>query len=360
MNENLKAARELLVKPGDTILDTIKHLKLSQVDLAARMDITPPKVNDLISGKEPISIKTAIKLEKVLNISKQFWLNSELSYRDELSRIEQEEFLEQCVEWLKEQPYKELRQYNYIKSDRIGGGMAEELLKFYAVANPKAWEEVYIDHHFNTSYRKSNTHSTSLPGIAAWLRIGEIEMQKMRLPEFNKALFKKALEKIKKIVKDQPSDFDKKLLTICAGVGVAIVYTPCLPKAPVSGATRWRGDNPLIQISDRYKTNDTFWFTFFHEAGHVILHGKKETFIDHFDGFKTVPEKEKEADDFACDHLLPKNALDELPGEIDHDDIIKLAAKYKTHPAIIVGRLQHLKIIDYSFGGNLKEKIKLF
>ena len=95
MNENLIAERELLIKPGDTILETIKHLKLSQVELAARMDITPPKVNDLISGKEPITMKTAIKLEKVLGVPRQFWLNSEISYRDELSRIEQEEFLEQ-------------------------------------------------------------------------------------------------------------------------------------------------------------------------------------------------------------------------------------------------------------------------
>ena len=64
MNKNLEAARELLIKPGDTILETIQYLKLSQVELAARMDISAPKVNDIIFGKEPITIKTAIKLEK--------------------------------------------------------------------------------------------------------------------------------------------------------------------------------------------------------------------------------------------------------------------------------------------------------
>lgn len=356
----LEAARVLLIKPGDTILETIKSLKVSQVELAARMDITAPKVNDLISGKEPITIKTATKLEKVLGISKQFWLNSEMSYRNELSQIEQEEFLEQCIEWAKEQPHKELRKCNYIKAEKVGVEMVDDLLKFYGVANPKAWEEVYIDHHFSTSYRKSNNHTTSLAGIAAWLRIGEIEMKEMSLPEYNKPLFKKSLEKIKKLVKDHPADFDKKLKKLCADAGVALVYTPCLPKAPVSGATRWKGDNPLIQISDRYKTNDTFWFTFFHEAGHVILHGKKETFIDQFAEFKSVPEKEKEADNFACEHLLPETAIDELPEDIEPDDIVALASKYKTHPAIVVGRLQHLKIVDYYFGHNFKEKIKLF
>ena len=360
MNKNIEAARELLIKPGDTILETVKHLKLSQVELAARMDISAPKVNDIIYGKEPITIKTAIKLEMVLGISRQFWLNSEMNYREELSRIEQEEFLEQCLDWLKEQPHKELRQHNYLKSDKIDAVMADQCLKFYGVANPAAWEEVYLDNHFKTNYRKSNAHTTLLASIAAWLRIGEIEMKKLDLPSFNKPLFKKTLEKIKKIVQDQPSDFAKKLSALCAKAGVAIVYTPCLPKAPVSGATRWLGDNPLIQLSDRYKTNDHFWFTFYHEAGHVILHGKKETFIEQFEGFKSIPEKENEANDFACDHLLPQAAINELPDEIEPNDIAELALKYKTHPAIVVGRLQHLNILDYSKGNHFKERIKLF
>ena len=360
MNKNLEAARELLIKPGDTILETIQYLKLSQVELAARMDISAPKVNDIIFGKEPITIKTAIKLEKVLGISKSFWLNSESSYRQELSAIEQEEFLEQCIEWAKEQPYKELRQHQYIKAAKVGTEMADELLNFYGVANPDAWEEVYIDSHFKTNYRKSDAHTSSLGAIAAWLRIGEIEMKKKTLPEYNKSLFKKVLVKIKKIVVEQPEDFAKKLSNLCATAGVAIVYTPCLPKAPVNGATRWLGDNPLIQLSDRHKVNDIFWFTFFHEAGHVILHGKKETFIEQFEGFKPIPEKEEEANEFACEYLLPSDAIDELPEEFSSDDIEDLASKYTTHPGIVVGRLQHLKRLSYSEGHQFKEKIKLF
>src|SRR5260221_10563743 len=99
MSIDLKAAKELLVKPGDTISETIEHYKMSQVELAQRMGKTPSKINDIISGKEPITIATALKLEKVLGIDAQFWINSETSYRERLSRIEQQQSLEECVDW---------------------------------------------------------------------------------------------------------------------------------------------------------------------------------------------------------------------------------------------------------------------
>ena len=92
--------RELLSKPGDTILETIEHVKMSQVELAERMGKTPSKINDLISGKEPITLTTALQLEKVLGIDAQFWLNREMLYREKLLRLEQEEAVEKYVDWL--------------------------------------------------------------------------------------------------------------------------------------------------------------------------------------------------------------------------------------------------------------------
>jgi len=42
-----------------------RHVKMSQSELAERMGRTPSKINDLISGKEPITVATALQLEKV-------------------------------------------------------------------------------------------------------------------------------------------------------------------------------------------------------------------------------------------------------------------------------------------------------
>src|SRR5712675_570322 len=96
--------RELLSKPGDVVIETLENLKMSQVELAQRIGKTASKINDLISGKEPISVQTAIQLEKALGIDAQFWLNRETLYREKLARIEQEEALEECLDWLRDQP----------------------------------------------------------------------------------------------------------------------------------------------------------------------------------------------------------------------------------------------------------------
>jgi HTH-type transcriptional regulator/antitoxin HigA len=355
----LKDERELLSKPGDTILETLIHIKMSQAELAERMGKTPSKVNDLISGKEPITVTTAFQLEKVLGISAQFWLNREILYREKLSRLEQEEALEECKDWLKIQPIKELRECGYLKSEKIGPAMAEECLKFYGVAAPDQWQSIYIDQYVATSFRKSEAHKSTLGGMAAWLRIGEIEMRKLKLNTYSKEAFKETLIEVKDLVRNHPEDFASRLQLLCANVGVALVYTICIPKAPISGAARWIGGTPLIQLTDRYKSNDHFWFTFFHEAGHILLHGKKDVFLENLEEYVADPQKENDADQFANKSLLPNDIISELGEEITEKTIRQVARKYNTHPAIILGHLQHLKKLPYTFGPSLKLKVLL-
>ena len=97
---------------------------------------------------------------------------------------------------------------------------------------------------------------------------------------------------------EQPEVFVAKMKTLCEDAGVAVVLVPEITNAPVSGATRWlTSEKAMIQLSLRYKTNDQFWFTFFHEAGHILVGGKKEVFIDlnH-----AIGKEEREADRFAA------------------------------------------------------------
>lgn len=356
---NLKDERELLSKPGDTIIETLEYIKMSQAELADRMGKTPSKVNDIISGKEPITVTTALQLEKVLAIEAKFWLNREMQYREKLSRLDQEEALEECREWLNQQPVKELKKCGYLKSDRIGPAMVEECLQFYGVVSPIQWQSLYVDQFVTINFRKSEKHQAILGSMAAWLRIGEIEMRKLNVQAYKKEVLKNHLSDIKKLVRTQPEDFAELLQALCLDAGVALVYTACIDKAPISGAARWIGGNPLIQLTDRYKTNDHFWFTFFHEVGHILLHGKKEVFMEDFTGYVCVEEKENEANEFASKWLLPEDFIKDLPHTITEKDIRVIARKYETHPAIVVSQLQYKKLIPYSFGNNMKLKLVL-
>lgn len=359
MSQLTKDERELLSKPGDAILESLEHLKMTQAELAERMGKTPSKVNDIISAKEPITMATALQLEKVMGIDAKFWVSRESLYREKLARIEEAEQLETCIDWIKLQPHKNLTEQGYVKSNKVNARMVAEILSFYGVANIKQWHELYPNKYLSAQYRKSSAHQTAQGSIAAWLRIGEIEKQKLQLPEFDKNAFKEALQEIKTIVRKHPEDFTHQLRNICLKTGVAVIYTPCLPKAPVSGAVRWVGGNPLLQLTDRHKSNDQFWFTFFHEAGHILLHGKKDIFIEEFVGAVMNPEMEEEANSFAAEQLLPAGFIEHLPDQITEDAIRQIARAYQTHPGIVLGRLQKLRKVPFTFGKSLRQIIDL-
>jgi len=362
MVKDLQLQKELLSPPGDTIQETIDTIGMSQAELAERIGRPKEKLNDIIKGREPITLKTAILLERVLGIPVSFWMEREQEYREKMARIEQQEFLENNIDWLEMFPVRELKKWGWLPDTRDKVELVDSLLKFFGIASPKQWEDIYISESVSAAFKVSLANTQSPHAISAWMRIGELKSSKNKLPEFDKIAFKNVLDDIKKLVIKHPADFKDKLQSICAKCGVAVVYTPCLPKAPISGATWWKGKNPIIQLSGRYKTNDSFWFAFYHETGHILIHGKKDIFLEDLEGSPVDKQKEDEADQFAQKYLFPETALNSLIAEatFSDKDIISFARKYETHPAIIIGQLQHEKVIDYSEGNHFKVPINLF
>lgn len=362
MNSDLKLQKELLSPPGDTIQETIDAIGMSQAELAERMGRPKEKLNDIIKGREPVTLKTAILLDRVLGIPANFWIEREREYRLELSKIEQQEFLEQGIDWLKMFPVSALKKLGWLPDSKNATELVDTLLRFFGIASPRQWEEIYLEEAVAAAFKISLANTPSPHAVSAWIRIGEHRSATQKLPEFDKAAFVNALDEIMVLVINQPGDFKERLQQICAQCGVAVIYTPCLPKAPISGATWWKGKNPIIQLTGRYKTNDRFWFDFFHEAAHILKHGKKEIFLEDLQGSPIDEEKEKEANLFAQKYLFPAIAFNQLVAIHPFNDqhIIEFAEKYKTHPAIIIGQLQHSGIIGYHEGNHLKVTIDLF
>ena len=156
-----------------------------------------------------------------------------------------------------------------------------------------------------------------------------------------------------------PEDFFHQLQNICLKAGVKVVHTACINKAPISGSTRWLNDTPFIQLTGRYNRNDIFWFTFFHEAGHIILHGKKDIFLENLEYSEKDLEKEKEADSFSIKWTFSDEEEAEIVAALPlrNPDIKTYAKKFNTHPAIIIGRLQRKKLINQSLGNEYFEQV---
>ncbi len=182
-------------------------------------------------------------------------------------------------------------------------------------------------------------------------------------PSFDVKKLKSNIPAMRKLMVEQPVAFFEQLQKLCLQAGVVLLFTPKLPKVPLSGSTRWINDNPLIQLTARYKQNDRFWFTFFHELGHIILHGKKYISLENVDFAAADPEKEQEAHDFAVKQTFSKEQEEKLlrehPTSITADEIVAYAQEFNTHPAMIIGRLQHHGLIHFSAGRQFMAPIDL-
>src|SRR5690606_21371076 len=116
-----------------------------------------------------------------------------------------------------------------------------------------------------------------------WLRLGELQAVQQPYAPFDRGAFQNVLREIRTLTRAPLEAFEPRIKALCAASGVTLVFTPSIPRARVSGAARWLDDRAVIQLSFYGKKSDRFWFTFFHEACHLLNHSDKLVFLDDAD-----------------------------------------------------------------------------
>ncbi len=344
--------------PGETLEAILEEREMSQAQLAERMGRPRKTISEIINGKAAITPETALQLEHVLGIPASFWNNRERNYREALARKEEQERLSKQVEWLDQMPVKDMVKNRWIQSYQDKVEQLRELLNFFGVASPDQWQTVLGG--AEVYFRKSLAFQSYSAAVAAWLRRGEIEAAKIDCTTYNTSKFKETLQQVRALTIQPPEIFQFEVVRLCATAGVAVVFVPELPKTRTCGATRWlNSDKALIQLSLRYKTDDHLWFTFFHEVGHILLHGKRNVFLEFKE--KQEDKEEKEADTFAADLLIPPSELKRFLAsgkQRSKDGIRQFASEIGIAPGIVVGRLQHDKVLQRSHCNDLKCRLE--
>lgn len=347
--------------PSLTLRDKLEELGMGPKEFAVRTGKPEKTISLLLSGESSITPDMAVLFEDVLKIPAQFWLNKQKNYDEYIAREKRKEAINESIEWAKLFPVSQMAKLGWITPPTSNEDKARALFSFFGIAVHDAWNQYYMQNKLKVAFRISLAHTKEPYAISAWLRKGEIQACELQTKDYNESNFKKSLTEVKHLMANYPKDFFKLLQEICLSSGVKVVYTPCLPKGPICGATRWINDTPLIQLSGRYNRNDSFWFTFFHEAGHILLHGKKDVFLEKVDYNDKDLKKEKEADAFAVEWTFSEKQEEQLLQErsITVETIKKYAKMYNTHPAIIIGRLQYKKLIHYSIGKDFFEPVEI-
>lgn len=355
--ERLKLEAEFIVPPGETIKELMDEKGLTQMDLSVRSGLTNAAISKIVNNQAAITNEIAVRLERVLGLPASFWAKREADYRQSLIRDSRQDDLAKDLSWLNSVPVKELQDRGVVARTRDKVALAAQVLSFFGVSDPDAFQHTWMD--YAVQFRGADK-AMSKPGfVAAWLRLGEIECQSQPCKPFDKEGFLEALREIRGLTRSNPLAAIPEAIALCASVGVAVCIVKQIPGASISGATRWVSKTKaLIQLSFKYKTDDQFWFSFFHEAGHVWLHGRKLVFLET-GTFGADSKKEREANDFAANILVPKQYASQLPYLRSKQKIRQFALAIGIAPGIVVGRLQHDDLLDRAFCNNLKKTVDL-
>lgn len=347
-------------KPGNTILDILRERNITHEAFVEQMCQPEECIHRLINGEASITVATASQLTKVLGASEQFWLNRQRQYQDSLSRLKKIEE----DRWLRDIPYKEILALGWLDDN---GDKFETCLRFFGVQTIEEWKRIYeYEISEMVSFRTSPTFKSQISSLACWLRQGEIIGNTIDCKPWNAAKFENSLGLIRQLTKEKnPRRFLPQLKAICAESGVAIAIIPTPKGCRASGAVRFMSTGrALLMLSFRYLSDDQFWFTFFHEAGHLLLHEGKSVFLEGVEpelGIlqpnSSIIQQEDEANHFAGELLIPYqfySRLRRLRG--NKREIISFAMEIGVSPGIVVGQMQHYGFIKRSYLNSFKRR----
>lgn len=345
--------------PGDTLRETLEFLGMSQAELARRTGKPEKTISAIASGNSSITPETAIRLERVLGVPASLWLNLQRQFDEAEQQYKERVALKANLSWVQNFPLRNMIEYGWLRECEDKVEQINKLLSFLGAASPEAWESSF--QRLEASFRRPSSPKPNRYALSAWLRRGEVIATHSVCEPYDENAFSQALAAARDLTLIPAKRISGEINQRCNPCGVVVAFIRELPGASVSGATRWLTPRKaLIQLSLRYKTDDQLWFSFFHEAGHILLHHKRGILLE--DDGCTGPE-EAEASRFAADILIPRTEWRNFTAGLRSPYISERAVRAFARslgiaPGVVVGRLQHEGLLAHSKLNGLKRKLE--
>ncbi len=337
------------VAPGNLLKEYLEVRGWSYAECARRCELPPKLISEIASGKAPIEPSTALQFEKVLGMDADIWLGMEQRHRLFQARKAERKETVAKADWAQNFPVKELVKFGKIQAAKLTDDVVHKVLSFFGVASIEAWESSYG--LTGVAWRRSQGLKNERAALATWLRFGEIEAVEQRCSRYSKTKFWKAVRQIRRLTREpDPQISLPQARKLCNEAGVVLAMVPPLQKVTVSGAAYWlTPQKAVVQLSGSHSSDDQLWFSFFHEAAHILLHNKKSIFIEAEEGSDdSHREQETEANAWAANHLIPNRDWKRFVdgAQFSKESVVEFAERQNVAPGIVVGRLQHEKFLS--------------
>lgn len=342
MNRTAEYSPAWVSPPGETVRELARKKGVSSTTLATALGVSDGDLTRVLDGQLPITAVRAERLAGLVGASQRFWMSREAQYREQLKFLQDD-----ARSWVSNLPFADMAKFGWLNSASSIADRLRQAYTFFGVSSVDEWRDAWMTERAGlTAYRTSPVFTARGAAVAAWLRQGELAASRLQTAPWSREKFESLLPSLKALtrIKD-PSEFLPQLQQLCASCGVAVVIVRAPKGCPASGATRVRNGQAILQLSVRFLRDDSFWFTFFHEAGHLVLH-EGRLFLEWPEKRQMDEREEQEANAFAGKVLVPPEHEAELRTlESDYKAIMRFARKLSVSPGIIVGQLQHRKIV---------------
>ena len=342
--------------PGEYLLEALESQEITQSEFARRAGISEKHVSQLVSGKVGMSTAMALAAERILGGSARLWLNLDTAHRVWVAQQDRHRREATHADWAREFPLKDLRERGYISQPRVNEETVLELLAFFGVNGIEQWEVLYDD--LGAQFRESPSLIASKKSQAAYLRICETRAEVWDLPAFNREKFHEAVQVVRQNLKEDTQAILQDATSGLREAGVALIVEPFTEKSRLSGAAFWpRRNKAILAPTMRFKTADHLWFSFFHEAGHILLHRNRRI----IETPQATGDLEDEANQFAPEILLPMNTYRHLTENppLNEKKIVRTAEDNALPADSLVGMLQHDEVIDHAQFNHLKRYLEV-
>lgn len=341
----------IAIPPGATIKEQLEDRHMSQKEFSKRMDMSEKHISKLINGEVLLTTDMALKLEMVLGIPASFWSNLESIYREKLAKVIIENDMDEDIKLSKKFPYKDMVKNNWVEDTSNETEIVVNLRKFFEVVKLHLLDINLLP---SIACRRMAVHEKADYSLIAWAQKAKLEARTIQTKPINLKGLEKRISDIRKMTSDKPETFCDNLVDLLAEVGIALVFLPHIEGSFLHGATFYDGKKIVVGLTVRGKDADRFWFSLFHELGHIL-----KGHINQTQG--TSDQDELDADEFSKEILIPYN---QYIAFVEHKDfskssIITFSKQVGIDSGIVVGRLQKDGYIEYSWHNDLKKKYSI-
>ena len=340
MSNYIEYNDKMAFHPGYYVKEIVDSSGISQDDFAKKLGTTPKNLSYLVRGEQSVSVDIAGKLSRMLGTSVDYWLNLQNAYDCLCAERDYQEELKEEKEILRTIGYKYFRDSFHLQdASRQVEQQVKNVREFLKVSSLSVLKNRDVAVDFRSSDQELS--DDNVVRANAMVQIAINNAAGSNAPKYNKRKFKAAAKRALDLT-DHHDDFYPIVREDFYHAGVLFEVLPNIKGSKINGASKRVGHNVMLMVNDRRLYSDTFWFTLYHEIGH-ILNG------DFCATFEEDKDKEDEADQYARDMLIPPLEYDDFVSKKDFSEYAIRDFAYEIHrdPGIVLGRLRYEGRIGY-------------